>query len=58
MNTRTYPRSTMQAFPKTCEHACAIERPASRLADRCVTFTLWMAVVVIVLSIAFVGPAA
>ena len=27
MNTRKYPRSTMEAFPNTAEYGCAIERP-------------------------------
>lgn len=25
MNSRRYPRSTMEAFPRTTEYACAIE---------------------------------
>ncbi len=27
MNTRVHPRSVVQAFPKTCAYACALERP-------------------------------
>jgi len=27
MNTRMYPRTLQQAFPKTPEYACAVERP-------------------------------
>ena len=30
MNTRKYPRSTMEAFPNTAEYGCAIERPMDR----------------------------
>lgn len=28
MNSRRYPRSTMQAFPHTAEYGAAIERPS------------------------------
>ena len=31
MNTRKYPRSTMEAFPNTAEYGCAIERPRTGL---------------------------
>jgi hypothetical protein len=27
MNTRTYNRNSVLAFPKTCDYACAVERP-------------------------------
>lgn len=28
MNTRKYPRTLNEAFPRTAEYACTIERPA------------------------------
>jgi hypothetical protein len=50
---KTYSSSTL-AFPKTAEYGAAIERsrPVS-LADRAVNWTLCLAVVAIVLSLAF-----
>lgn len=30
MNTRQYPRTLHQAFPKTADYGCAIERPHPR----------------------------
>ncbi len=32
MNTRTYPRTLNEAFPKTAEYGAAIERPAPMFA--------------------------
>lgn len=32
MNTRTYPRTLNQAFPRTAEYGAAIERPAPMFA--------------------------
>lgn len=59
MNTvRTYYRNAVLAFPKTSEYACAVTRLPSRLADRCVTWALCLSVIVVVLSVMFVGPAA
>lgn len=28
MNSRRYPRSSTEAFPRTTDYACAVERPA------------------------------
>ena len=28
MNTRKYPRTMNEAFPRTAEYACAVDRPA------------------------------
>lgn len=28
MNTRKYPRTLNEAFPRTAEYACAVDRPA------------------------------
>ena len=54
---RTYPRTTRDAFRNTCEHACAIERPARiTWAERCVKLALWLSVVAIVVSVLFQGP--
>ena len=56
MNTvRSYYRNSVLAFPKTTEYACAIERPPQHIADRAVTVTLIIAVVVVILSICFQG---
>ena len=56
MNTvRTYYRNSALAFPKTTEYACAIDRPPTRIADRAVTITLVIAVVVVIISICFQG---
>lgn len=30
MNTRSYPRSSVQAFPKHTDYACAVERAGKR----------------------------
>ena len=53
-STRTYPRTLKDAF-KGADYGCAIERPPSRIADRVVTITLWLAAVVVILSICFQG---
>lgn len=55
MNTRTHYRNSMLAFPKTAEYGCAVQR--SRPADRAVNWALAVAIVVILLSIAFGVPA-
>jgi hypothetical protein len=34
MNTRAYPRSMAEAFPRTCQYACAVERPARTALPR------------------------
>lgn len=39
MNTRRYPRTTLEAFPNTPEYGAAIERPAHH-GDRAVTIAL------------------
>lgn len=58
MNTvRTYYRNAVLAFPNTTEYACAVTRPPSRLADRCVVWALCLSVIVVALTVAFVGPA-
>ncbi len=36
MNARMYPRATRFAFPKSCEYACALERPAPNKAGKIV----------------------
>ena len=51
MNSRTYPRTLNQAFPKTANYGCSIER--ARPADRAVNWTLAAAVIVIILAICF-----
>jgi hypothetical protein len=35
MQTRQYPRTSVQAFPKTTEYACAVERPGRRIDIAC-----------------------
>lgn len=40
MNTRTYPRTLNEAFPKTTQYACALERPAPRQSDKFVRWAL------------------
>lgn len=47
MNTRRYPRSTMEAFPRTAEYGAAIERPYHR-GDRAVAFALAFAAVYLI----------
>lgn len=56
MNARTYPRTLNQAFPRTPEYGCAIERPPTRRAENAVKLTLWLSVVAIFLSIVLQGP--
>ncbi len=34
MNSRSYPRTTWQAFPRSVERACALERPAPNKAGK------------------------
>lgn len=53
MQTRTYPRTTNEAFPKTAAYGCAIERP--RKSDRTVNWTLCLAALAIVLSLIYQG---
>lgn len=50
LNTRRFPRSTMEAFRTGAEYDCAIERPAPN-ADRAVKLALWLAVVFLVVLI-------
>ena len=52
MNSRSYHRNSVMAFPKTAAYGCAIERPAKRTADRVVGWTLalgalWVIVILI-----------
>lgn len=54
MNTRTYSRNSMLAFPKTCEYACAVQRPYDR-EDRVVMWACLAAVAAIVLVMVFTG---
>ena len=54
MNTRTYPRTLNEAFPKTADYGCAITR--KRPADRAVNWTLALAVVAIILALCFGVP--
>lgn len=54
MNTRTYHRNSVLAFPKTAEYGAAIERPApmfarSRMASGVVGFSLMLAALVSVI---------
>jgi hypothetical protein len=39
MNACRHPRTTAEAFPQSCEYACAVERPAHRPYPR----VLWIA---------------
>jgi hypothetical protein len=41
MNTRTYPRSSIEAFPNTVQYAAALERPAPNPYPR----VLWVALI-------------
>lgn len=46
MNTRTYPRTSAEAF-KGCDYACALERPAPRRPWRFwLAGALWYVVIV------------
>lgn len=48
MNTRTYYRNSVLAFPKSAEYGCAIERPyKTHLADRAVIWALAVAFVTV-----------
>jgi len=47
MNTRRYPRTTNEAFTRTAEYGCAIERPCNS-GDRAVAIALAGAAVYIV----------
>ena len=54
MNTRTFPRTLNQAFPRTAEYGAAIERPApmfarSRTASSSVGWGLAIAATVVAL---------
>lgn len=54
MNTRTFPRTLNQAFPRTAEYGAAIERPApmfarSRAASSSVGWGLAIAATVVAL---------
>lgn len=53
--TRTYPRNLGQAFAD--ERAVCVYLPPKRYADKAVNWALAVAVIVIVLSVAFGGPA-
>ena len=55
MQTRTYPRTTNEAFHKTAEYGCAIEKPSRRTADTAVNVVLCVAIVAVILSICFQG---
>lgn len=52
MNTRTFPRTMNQAFPRTAEYGCAIERPApmfarSRAASAAIGYAATLALIVL-----------
>ena len=52
MNSRSYHRNSVMAFPKTAAYGCAIERPAKRTADKVVGWTLalgalWVVVILV-----------
>ncbi len=47
MNTRRYPRSTLEAFPRTAEYGAAIERPYHK-GDRAVAIALICAAVYLI----------
>lgn len=56
MNTRTYHRNSVMAFPRTVEYGAAIERPApafarTRGASKSVGFGLVLSVVIVCLLI-------
>lgn len=48
MNTRTYPRTMNEAFQRTTEYACAVERPVDK-EDRAVLWGCAVAAVVVIL---------
>ena len=48
MNSRSYHRNSVMAFPKTAAYGCAIERPAKRIADKVVGWTLALGVLWVV----------
>ena len=54
MNTRSYPRTLNEAFPKTADYASAITR--KRPADRAVNWTLFIGAIVVILAICFGVP--
>ncbi len=54
MQTRTYPRNSVLAFPKTCEYACAVERPYDP-ADRIVLIGCAVAAVALAVILALWG---
>lgn len=54
MNTRSYPRTTNEAFHKTAQYGCAIEKPKSR-AYSVLNLVYAIAIVALVLAIAFQG---
>ena len=52
MNSRSYHRNSVLAFPGTVEYGAAIERPAKRTADKVVGWTLalgalWVVVILV-----------
>ena len=52
MNTRTFPRTLNQAFPRTAEYGCAVERPApmfarSRTASAAIGYAATLALIVL-----------
>ena len=51
MNTRQFPRTLNEAFPKTADYASALTR--TRPADRAVNWTLFAAVIVVILAVSF-----
>ena len=53
MNTRSYPRNSTLAFPKSCDYACAIERPEA-LGHR-VVFRLSCVVLVVLVVLVLLG---
>lgn len=52
MNTRTYYRSSVQAFPKTTDYACAVERVSKpRLGDA----AFGIALLIVVALVCWIG---
>jgi hypothetical protein len=54
MQTRQYPRTSVQAFPKTTEYACAVER-SSRGRDAWLDPVCWIGSIFL-FALAFSAP--
>ena len=48
MNTRQYPRTLGQAFPRTTLYACAVERPARNPLPRVLWWVMVLGIAVVV----------